>query len=223
MAGKGEGQDSDKAKVFAIGLRHTNELDDATLAALRPYANITGFLAMAQCFFYLSVQKLNATVINVEYSEKVLQEWATAQNYPESPMHTTNDTNYYFQNASEYEDDYYEQAIPVPPILYSILVDAASPQFSKTFVIPWSTYLMFASQLTENGFLNGTAKDDKIGTEFISMLYQGQKVTTSMHAFAAYMTTPLVLFFHGQFQKAPPQFDLNLDVLNTEKVVKKVV
>ncbi|KAI9644597.1 hypothetical protein NHQ30_006618 [Ciborinia camelliae] len=176
--------------VFIIESRSTNELDNATLEILRPYANTTGFLAMTQwvkatgslwfgspyydgivypnttfeagrCFFYLSVQKINAAVRNGKYSENIIHEWTQAQNGLKIPTYTSNDTKYYFRNINEINYD-------TTPIVYNIPGDKSRPMYNNTFVVPWSTYLMIASKFIEDGFLNGNATGNTADTAAVT-------------------------------------------------------
>lgn len=208
---------------FIINSIAINDLDNATLAVLQPYANVSGFLAMTQwvkatgefsnsdpsdggiiyrkttfeagrCFFYLSVQRISVTVRNGEYSEKIIHEWTQAQNDQAIPTYTSNGTNYYFRNVSQYNDYFLFGSSLPQPIVYKTPANTARPMFNNTFVVPWDTYMMFASQLTENGFLNGTAISIPLwggSADVPIMLYQAQNVTTSMHSLAAYMTIAL--------------------------------
>ncbi|TGO35465.1 hypothetical protein BHYA_0157g00170 [Botrytis hyacinthi] len=178
-----------------------------------PYANFTGFLTMVQwvkasetngkvyqkfnpksiyeagrCFFYLSVNKISVAVFDGIYSEKTLEETTQAENRPSAPTYISNSVGFYIRNESEanYISD---------PIVYRPAINTRDA--NGTFVVPYSTYQMLVSQLTLDGFLNGSIRSALDGlvidgkTNMNSMLYQSRNITAAMHNMAAYMTTAM--------------------------------
>ncbi|KAF2805532.1 uncharacterized protein BDZ99DRAFT_501742 [Mytilinidion resinicola] len=183
------------------------------LPVLRPWADITGLLAMVQwvkatgpetltlsstttfeamqCGFYISVQVLVPTVHNGVYSEAVIREYVQSDNANSTPTFTANDTSFYFLNA-------YEGLTPAPPNLTyhpPIATPNQSPTNSTntTFTFPFNAYYALTSQFLQAGFLTGditrNATAGMNGPDNAIMLYRAANVTHAMHGLAQYMTT----------------------------------
>ncbi|KAF7931351.1 hypothetical protein BELL_0139g00090 [Botrytis elliptica] len=210
-------QYANPTKIFIVNSKSAEgllqyEWNNAAIP-LTPYANFTGFLTMVQwvkasetngqvyqkfnpksiyeagrCFFYLSVNKISVEVFDGIYSEKTLEETTQAENRPSAPTYISNSVKFYIRNESEanYISD---------PIVYRPAINTGDT--NGTFVVPYSTYRMLISQLTLDGFINGSIRSALDGlvidgkTNMNSMLYQSRNITAAMHNMAAYMTTAM--------------------------------
>jgi hypothetical protein len=181
------------------------------LPVLQPYANMTGFLSMTQwvkatgtlnenegaeyigpnttfeavrCVFYLSVKETLVNVKNGLYSEEVLQEYTLTENIPTTPTYTLNGTNYYFNDPEGNCSLVYQ-----PPFAKT------TPNLNDTFIIPFNSYEMLASQLSAADFLNGNVSTRTSaglsGPNIPSMLYQADNVTRAMYTMVQYMSNSM--------------------------------
>ncbi|QSZ28822.1 hypothetical protein DSL72_003327 [Monilinia vaccinii-corymbosi] len=155
---------ADPTQIFIAESRSLVGLDyncDSVMVPLEPYANFAGFLAMVQwvkasgvagigygqytpdsnyeagrCFFYLSVNE-----VSVE-----------AENQPDTPTYISGSMNFYIRNVSEVGGPNYTP----DPIVYHPPATETKSNLNSTFVVPYSTYQMLVSQLTLDGFINGS-------------------------------------------------------------------
>jgi hypothetical protein len=191
-----------------------NLLEDWVLPVLSPYANVTGFLAMAQwvkalgdlnssettggalapnttfeagrCFYYLSVIEIQAQVENGVYSENTLQEYTSVENPLTSPTYTLNTTGEQYYMANPFNDG--------PTLIYKPPFANTPPNVNDTFVVSPNVFAVVGSQIPEilNGQVVTGSSSGALGTsDIIQMLYEADNVTQALQNMAIYMTNEI--------------------------------
>ncbi|KAF4460419.1 hypothetical protein FALBO_12792 [Fusarium albosuccineum] len=193
-------QYSSRFTAFSVRLEDARD----ALPAIRPYSNMTGFLAMVQwvkahslkpldyiqpnttfeagrCAFYFSIRHINATVSEGVYSEKLLGEHTSAKILNQSFSNDVTNMGFYEiwdENSLGLE---YRPAFP-----------SGRNDRGPVFFIPRAAFIRVQGGMLGQSILRGNvstgASGALSGLEYAIMLYQASNTTRAMHYMAEYLT-----------------------------------